>query len=59
MTIKGLKPDGWPRLSTLGDALTKEQYRALQAGGTADVDDALAQRLIALGVAAAEEGGAE
>lgn len=59
MTIKGIKSDGWPRLSTLGAALTKEQYRALQGGGTEEVDDALAARLIALGVAVAEEGSAE
>lgn len=58
MKIKGLKPDGWPRLCTLGDRLTKEQYRSLQAGGTEEVGDIVAAHLVALGCAAiAEEDG--
>jgi hypothetical protein len=60
MKITGIKTDGWPRLSTLS-AITKEQYRALQGGGTEDVEESQAKKLIALGVCVgvAEEGGAE
>lgn len=57
MIIKGTKQDGWPRLCTLGDGLTKEQYRSLQAGGTEEVGDIVAALLVTAGVAeVAEEG---
>lgn len=39
MKIKGLRNDGWPRLVTLGDILTKEEYRTLQSGGVIERSD--------------------
>jgi hypothetical protein len=59
MTIKGIRQDGWPRLSTLGGLITKDTYRSLQGGGAEDVDESLGAKLIALGVCVVQEGGAE
>jgi|CXWL01.1.fsa_nt_gi hypothetical protein len=59
MMITGTTNSGWPRLCTLGDGLTKEQYRSLQGGGTEDVGDIIAAHLVALGVARVAEGEGE